>query len=568
VLQRFQAGTPTFYQAQLPRTEKTLNDGVAIWSAANLGVFLQDTWSIAPKLNVSFGARIDRQAIGDAPLFNAAAAKPVGTPTEQGRATGGFGRDNRVTLDGNLLVQPRVGFNWNLDSDTRSQVRGGFGLFQGAAANVWLSNPFSNTGTATATLNCSTAASCATANAKFNPNPGSQPVLTGVPPAANVDFLAPNLQQPSVWKMNLAYERELPELPVVGKTIFGAEWLHTKTNSGLTYEHLNLGAPTRTGEDGRQLFWISQAYNPACWNANGSAITSGACASGLPGGQRTRAQSNADFGNVLLAKPTSGGGGNAITLSLSQPARDGLGWMVAHTRTSAKDVNPLTSSVSNSNWQNRNIFNPNEDVLQNSNYLIRDRISANINWSKPLIGKYRTTLGLVYEGRSGKPYSWTFANDMNGDGIGGNDLMYIPSAPGSGEVTFRGGAEEEARFWQVVEANSGLRSAKGGVVGRNDQFAPWVNTFDLRLGQELPGLAAGQKGSVLVDIFNFGNLLNKRWGRISEIGFPSNRSFVNYVGVDANKKYVYSMQGVEALVTRQEVGESQWAAKITLRYDF
>jgi hypothetical protein len=25
------------------------------------------------------------------------------------------------------------------------QLRGGLGLFQGAAANVWLSNPFSNT---------------------------------------------------------------------------------------------------------------------------------------------------------------------------------------------------------------------------------------------------------------------------------------------------------------------------------------------------------------------------------------------------------------------------------------
>jgi hypothetical protein len=34
------------------------------------------------------------------------------------------------------------------------QLRGGAGLFQGAAANVWLSNPFSNTGMAVATLNC------------------------------------------------------------------------------------------------------------------------------------------------------------------------------------------------------------------------------------------------------------------------------------------------------------------------------------------------------------------------------------------------------------------------------
>ena len=34
------------------------------------------------------------------------------------------------------------------------------------------------------------------------------------------------------------------------------------------------------------------------------------------------------------------------------------------------------------------------------------------------------------------------------------------------------------------------------------------------------------------DILNFGNFLNKRWGRIDEISFPSNRSFVNFNGLD------------------------------------
>lgn len=51
-----------------------------------------------------------------------------------------------------------------------------------------------------------------------------------------------------------------------------------------------------------------------------------------------------------------------------------------------------------------------------------------VNFRKAFFGNYNTTFGLFYEGKSGKPYSWTFNNDMNGDGTNSNDLMYIPSA--------------------------------------------------------------------------------------------------------------------------------------------
>lgn len=186
----------------------------------------------------------------------------------------------------------------------------------------------------------------------------------------------------------------------------------------------------------------------------------------------------------------------------------------------------------------------------------------------PLSGLSASTVGVFYEGRRGKPYSWTYINDLNGDGVSGNDLMYIPSKLGSGEVSFKGGAAEEAKFWEIVESNKALSDAKGGVVGRNDSYAPWVNSVDVRVGQELPGFFGRQRASINLDILNFGNLLNKRWGRINEIGFPLNRSFVNYGGLDANGRYVYSLGTLESLVTRQNAGESQWAAQLTLRVEF
>jgi hypothetical protein len=555
VLENYRLGRPSFYQVQAARPGRALGDAVAVWSYANTGAFLQDTWRVNPRLNVMLGLRLDQQSVPTKPLYNAA-------------AQAAFGLDNSVTLDGNTLVQPRAGFNLRLGPDDRPmQMRGGLGLFQGAAANVWLSNPFSNTGIATAVLSCTSFSACSTADGGsplvFSPNPATQPGLTGTPPAANVDFLSPGLEQPSVWKANLALDADLRGVPLLGDVVVGVEWLGTRTQSAIFYQHLNLGAPTRTGPDGRQLFYNNQAYNPACWTGGSSPLTSGACS-----GLSSRALRNTAFNNVLLARETSLGGGDALTLSMGKQAAGGWAWNVAYTYTQATEVSPLTSSVSNSNWQNRNVFNPNEEVLQNSNYLTKGRVNANVTWSRMLWSGRRTSVGLFYEGRSGKPYSWTYINDLNGDGITGNDLMYIPKAPGSGEVVFRGGAAEEARFWSVVDASPQLTAARGGVVGRNDAFASWVNSFDLRFSQELPGILKGHKGVFTLDFLNVGNLLNPKWGRIDEIGFPSNRSFVNYNGMDASGRYIYSLGTTERLVTRQASGESQWAVQMSLRYEF
>jgi hypothetical protein len=557
VLENFKNGRPSFYQVQTPLAGRTLDDGVAIWSYANTGVFLQDTWRINKSFNLMAGLRIDQQSVPTKPLLNEKASAPIGAPDANGRATGGFGIANNETLDGSQLVQPRLGFNWDLGTkERRMQLRGGLGLFQGAAANVWLSNPFSNTGIAINSLTCRDAAACAVAGYTFSADPNNQPGQASASSSPNVDFVSSSLEQPSVWKFNLAFDAQLPELPVVGQLVAGVELVHTKTKSGIYYQNLNLGAPTRTGTDGRDLFYNSTGYF-GTWAAGRA-----------PSGTDARTLRNRAFNNVFLATQTTKGGGDALTLSLAKPATQGFGWSVAYTKTSAKEVSPLTSSTSSSNWGNRVIFNPNEDELQNSNYLIKDRFNASMSWSKAFVSNYRTSVGVFYEGRRGKPYSWVYINDLNGDSRTGNDLMYIPSAPGSGEVEFAGGAAEEAKFWDIVNANPSLSAAKGGIVGRNNAFAPWVNTFDLRFTQELPGFLKGHKASFVLDVLNFGNLLNKKWGRTDEINFPSTRRFVNYNGLTADGRYIYSLGSLDSFNTRQASGESQWAVQMTLRYEF
>jgi hypothetical protein len=406
---------------------------------------------------------------------------------------------------------------------------------------------------------------CPSTDGLFSADPAKQPTSLGGTPQAGVDLIQPGLSQPAVWKANLGLEAELPWYGLTA----GAEWLHTKNKMGIYYRNLNLGTVTRTGTDGRELYYNANGYNTNCWTAAGGVTTGTGCG----GSVTSRALNNASYANVTLASKTSMGGGDAVTLSLSQrPSRE-LSWQLAFTRTSATEVSPLTSSVANSNYNARSVFNPNEEVASNSAYLIRNRVSGSLTWSKALFADKKTTVGLFYEGRTGHTFSWTVNNDLNGDGIAGNDLMYIPSKPGSGEVVFAGGAADEARFWDIVYRNPELSKSMGTVTKRNGSHSAFVNTFDLRISQEVPGLKVGHKGVLTFDFLNVGNMLNPSWGRIDEVLFQSAggaaRSFVNYKGLDANGKYIYStMPAVESYETRQAKGESQWAMQITMKYEF
>jgi hypothetical protein len=282
-----------------------------------------------------------------------------------------------------------------------------------------------------------------------------------------------------------------------------------------------------------------------------------------------------------VIEKTDKGSGNAITVSGSQNLRDlGLSWSAAFTRTSATEVSPLTSSTAFSNWANRAVFNPNEAVAARSASLVRNRVNVSVNWAKAFVGNYQTSFGLFYEGREGRPYSWTFNNDMNGDGISGNDLLYVPSARGSGEVLFRlpnqsvaaSGAAAEAKFWEIVEGDKTLNATRGATARRNSATSTFYNSFDMRISQEIPGFAKGHKGVISLDILNFANFLNRRWGHVEEMGFSDGaggnvRRWVNYAGTE-NGKMVYSVNDPFTMDTKNNRGESAWSAQITLRYTF
>ncbi len=575
VLENYRIGRASAYQVQVSADPSgSFDKAIANFSMKDYGAFAQDTWTVSPQLTVNYGVRLDASKVDGKPVYNAAAAAPkvAGNAATGTRDTGGFGKDNSVTIDGQNLIQPRVGFNYRFERELPTQLRGGMGLFQGAAATVWMSNPFSNTGVTTRIVGCGQLGfpACPSTPGTFSANPDTQPTnFSGATPAANVDLISPELRQPSILKTNLALETELPWYGLV----FSSEFLFAKNKDGIYYEHLNLGAPTKIGMDGRELYYTPQGYNAACWTSTGASISSGAACTGL----RSRALSNAAFANVLEAKKTDMGRSKLFTMQLSKPMSKGLGWSVSTTFSDSTEVSALTDAIANSSWVSRAALNPNEQVTSNSTYLVKRRINGSLNWQQKFFESYKTSFGMFYEGRTGKPYSWTYSNDFNGDGVPLNDLMYIPKSNGSGEVVFLGDTAtshaNEDRFWSFVNAIPELKAKAGQVMRRNDTLSPWTNSFDMRISQEVPGVFKRNKGTVTFDFFNVGNLINKRWGRIMEMPYQTNggqtRSFVNYAGMDAAGHYIYNVaSAVPDLSIRQASGESQWSMQLTLRYEF
>ena len=185
---------------------------------------------------------------------------------------------------------------------------------------------------------------------------------------------------------------------------------------------------------------------------------------------------------------------------------------------------------------------------------------------------------MFYEGRSGRPFSYAFANDANGD-TQANDLFYIPASRTDVAYTAGSTLQDIEHFWLYIFNNNYLNSHMGQVARRNGDRAPFVNQIDLRIRQKFP-VFRERESEVFLDIQNFGNLLNKKWGQIEEAGFPSRVQMARFAGVNASGQYVYDVSqffneapNVNAPTTpvlelRDVAAESRWSAQIGVKINF
>lgn len=548
-LANWQAGTPiATYQLARPFAGSTINDAIARWKYNAYGVFIQDTWKPTQRLTLLAGLRLDYPDVPEKP------------PVAAGFAAAGFKRENGTavtandtTNSGNYTIAPRLGFIYNLESSRRTQVRGGLGLFQGKSPAVWISNAYSNAGSVGSVVATNPA------GATFNPNVTTQTPPAGNPPAPNINITDPDLIQPSIWKANLAVDHKLP----FGGLTLTAEVYYNKTYKQLNTEFLNYAAPASgpaLAPDGRIRYNGTIANTTSPVNTGRRRVTTGG-----PAGT--------GFADVLLLTNTDKGDAKGITIGIQRPMANNWSWGVSWTHGKSTEVSPMTSSVALSNYQNRASFNPNEDVASISNTDIPDRIVANYTRRFNLIKGAPTTVGLVYQARTGHPYSWVFRGDANGDGIAFNDLLYVPTGPNDPRVTWANTAERDA-FFAFVNSTT-LASYAGTYAPRNSENSPWTQTLDVRLSQEIP-IWNRVKADLFLNIINFGNLLNDSWGMLEEVPFSYRRavaapSSYNPAGNNGAGSWGYTfnsgtLDGVP--VVANDFPVSRWQVQMGMRIRF
>lgn len=562
----FQAGNWSRYQYQRSNSGD-INDVAANFDVGTFGLFAQDTWTINSNLTLIAGVRADQSLVGGSPAGNA-------------RFVTDFGINNRNTPDGDWLVQPRVGFNYTFDSDLRSQLRGGAGLFRGSAPGVWISNSFSNTGVFAQSFDIRTTSSTRIPGVSLDPNAPFVP--TGASPSQLVNALDNGFAPPSVWRANLAFEQELPVFGLIA----GVEVVQTEVNDAVHFENLALGEATGVLPDGRLSYWNSNSasgFNPSNGNTTGSNRVRSNCILVNPAAPFNRTSNPCAYTDAILLTNTSKGSSTNTTLSLEKPWKDNWYAKVAYTRGHSEEVSPGTSSVALSNWQNRVVANPNEETLRTSNYEVKDRLTASFSYRFEFFGENApTTVSAFYEGRFGRPYSYTFSNDANGDGRAGNDVFSVPTI---GDVSFTGfnavtglgsSAADQAAFFQYIANTPGLRNHEGGLSEINGQKSPWRNQLDIRISQDIPLGWNKAKAQFFFDIENFTNLLNKKWGGVEEANFPYTVNVARFQGVDANGNIVLDVSGFVNEATGAVSNpalpfrnfESRWAAQAGLRIEF
>jgi hypothetical protein len=477
-------GRPRSYQVGVPVT----GDGAVRFKAGQYSGYVQDDYAVTPDFNMSFGVRLDVPVFFDKPPQN------PDVVTE-------FNRNTSEVPTGNLQVSPRVGFNWNATGDGRNQVRGGVGVFQGSPAYVWLSNSFQNSGGVSgfASLNCN--------------NPGVAPAFSSAavttPPTAcsngttpragaEVDLLRKDLKFPQTLRGNLAYDRDLGH-----GFVAGIEGIYTRFLNSLFYSNIALqDEPIGTGLDGRSLYGTAERQ---------------------PNLKVTGRTAVYDVRNESRDYSYS------FTGSLQKRFTENFGGQIAYTFTQAYDVQSLTSSTASSQWGFGRQYagNQNELNLAHSAWETPHRIVSDVSYTFHT----GTSLSVVYTGQSGLNFDYVSSGDLNGDGRTGNDLLYIPTGTDdpnfptftpSGNITASRDEQAQA-FDDFISGTECLRSQRGRIMERNSCRTPWTNEFDVAIEQGIqpllralsvsPSVIRGQDVSIRLDIINFGNLVNKNWGR-------------------------------------------------------
>jgi hypothetical protein len=480
--------------------------------------------------------------------------------------------------DTKVLWSPRVGLNWDVAGDQRTQVRGGTGLFSGRPAYVWISNQLGNTGVllggTVPDLNPGT-------RFPFNPNvdtykPNPSSIVAGTHAALySLNVTDPDFKFPQVWRSNVAIDRKLP-----GGIVSTTEYLYAKDVNGMYYINANLPAAQGafTGVDARPR-WI------------GTPCVGG----GNVGGCATRI--NSEPGNVVgvnyVLKNGNEGTSWNFAQTFSRTTRFGLSVRGAYSYGEAHSISDPESTAATSFARNAQSADPNNPGSSISLWSPGHRVFALVNYSRNYFGFGGTSVSMFWEARqstinNSSRFSYVFASDMNGDSVSANDLIYIPrntSEMNFTPITNAAGVllftpdQQAAAFEAYIQQDEYLRAHRGEYAKRNGAVMPMFRNIDLSIAQDLFHDVGGQRNGfqVRLDILNFGNLLNDKWGvqqrPVGPINTNQQLQLLTNPGVDAQGRATYRLAVVNNQLIRNTFQSSAttgdvYQFMVSLRYLF
>lgn len=533
-------------------------------------LYAQDEWRVNPRLQLLYALRMDLPIYTKHRYENPSVAELDFNGERLNTANWPKTRP---------AFSPRFGFNYDVLGNGHLIVRGGTGIFTGRFSLIYLSKMQENSGMLQNMVQFTGnhAVLPYLAGGVRTPEQILTEVVPGLPdnlksnfptqPGAknNLVSIDRNFKMPQVWKSTLAADYKLP-LPF--DAVFTVEGTFAKDINAITAYDANIDTEkieaTHFGGNDNRIFY--------------------------PGATNKRIHTDNGFAYVMTN--TSKGYSASMMTQLKANPVDNLWLMAAYTYTVSKTLNSMPSNQIDGwdckNQASVNGFNYLE--MQNARYIASPhRLIASASYKVNYARNHASTMvSLFYEGRKQGSYGYTYSQDMNNDGIKGNDLLYVPATKDellfkdivkSGNVVFTAEEQREA-FWAFVNQDKYLSSRKGQYTENFGAFNPWLNRFDLKLVQEFQ-VKVGKNNNrlqVMLDIYNVGNLLNNKWGvrKVAYEGVATQP--LTRVGVDADNTPIYNMttytdkEGVTRLIDHTFIPYLNtsccWQMQIGVRYIF
>jgi outer membrane receptor for ferrienterochelin and colicin len=491
---------------------------------AQYALYAQDEITISEKLRLTAGVRLELPTYVDVDEIK---THPLVAPLtfSEGRTV-----DTGVLPKNSVMFSPRVGFNYDVKGDRSLQLRGGTGVFTGRVPTVWIVAQSGDAG-----LLQFTQTYVGQAN---TPGPFQiDPYLPATQPAAGtqvpsiISATDPEFRFPQTWKTNLAADARLP-WGVIGTF----EGIFNKDLNIAKGENVNLVDPQPLNvsgyPDNRMIYPdpIRNKFINPLTSATFNATTNPNPNTPVPNGDVRGTQA---FNPVVLSNGNEGYYWS-LTGRLEKQFDKGLGAMIAYTQSQSKVLYDGSGDQLLNTWSLTQIVNEaNNPELSYANYVVPSRFIGALSYRKEWLKNFATSIALFYEGSISGRYSYTYSSDFNRDGQT-NDLIYVPASPS--EITFAtltttqviNGVstsvtytpqQQSDMFFAFIEQDDYLKTRKGQYAERNGAKFPWRNQLDLKFSQDIFTNIAGRKNTLqfTLDIFNFGNLLNKDWGIFKQI---------------------------------------------------